>query len=122
MKKQGYEYRFLGSKKHKVLAMLLCIIGGFLGLHYFYVGRKLRGSINLILAIMLAIASGYFIRNRIWISFYWESGNEIVVWLKMHWREVMAIVSFVPLAIMWVIDLVKIAKGEFRDNEGMKLI
>ena len=122
MKKQGYEYRFLGSKKHKVLAMLLCITGGFLGLHYFYVGRKVRGSINLILAIMLAIASGYFIRNRIWVSFYCETGSEIVVWLKVHWREVMAIVSFVPLAIMWVIDFVKIAKGEFRDNEGMKLI
>lgn len=38
-KEKRYEYRFLGSKKHKAVALLLCVFGGFLGLHYFYVRK-----------------------------------------------------------------------------------
>ena len=59
-KEKRYEYRFLGSKKHKAIAMLLCLVGGFLGLHYFYVNRPWRGAVNVVLSIMLAFASGYF--------------------------------------------------------------
>lgn len=42
-----YEYKYLGSKKHKVVALLLCLLGGFLGLHYFYVRKPWRGALNI---------------------------------------------------------------------------
>ncbi|GMO28751.1 MAG: hypothetical protein Ta2B_09670 [Termitinemataceae bacterium] len=35
------------SDKSKKVAVLLCIFGGFLGLHYFYVGRIVKGLIYL---------------------------------------------------------------------------
>lgn len=120
-KEKRYEYRFLGSKKHKAVALLLCVFGGFLGLHYFYVGRPWRGAVNVVLSILLAFASGYFIRNRIWFSFYWENSMTIWTWIRLHWREVVTGVCTVALTLMWVIDIVRIAKGEFRDNEKMKL-
>lgn len=120
-KEKRYEYRFLGSKKHKAIAMLLCLFGGFLGLHYFYVKRPWRGAVNVVLSILLAFASGYFIRNRIWFSFYWENSMTVWTWIRLHWREVVTGVCTVALTLMWVIDMIRIAKGEFRDNEKMKL-
>ena len=41
------------SDKKKSVALLLCIFGGFLGLHYFYVGRIGRG-------ILYAFTCGLF--------------------------------------------------------------
>ena len=120
-KEKRYEYRFLGSKKHKAVALLLCVFGGFLGLHYFYVKRPWRGAVNVVLSILLAFASGYFIRNRIWFSFYWENSMTVWTWIRLHWREVVTGVCTVALTLMWVIDIVRIAKGEFRDDEKMKL-
>lgn len=120
-KEKRYEYRFLGSKKHKAIAMLLCLVGGFLGLHYFYVNRPWRGAVNVVLSILLAFASGYFIRNRIWFSFYWENSMTVWTWIRLHWREVVTGVCTVALTLMWVIDIVRIAKGEFRDSEKMRL-
>ena len=121
MKKQGYEYRYLGSKKHKVVALILCLIGGFVGLHYFYVGRKGRGAVNVILAAILAFASGYFIRHRLWVTFYGLDGMTIVDWMKLHWRELVTALTGIPLTIMWIVDMLKIGKGEFRDADGMRL-
>ena len=120
-KEKRYEYRFLGSKKHKSIAMLLCLVGGFLGLHYFYVNRPWRGAVNVVLSILLAFASGYFIRNRIWFSFYCENSMTVWTWIRLHWREVVTGVCTVALTLMWVIDIVRIAKGEFRDSEKMRL-
>ena len=120
-KEKRYEYRFLGSKKHKSIAMLLCLVGGFLGLHYFYVNRPWRGAVNVVLSIQLAFASGYFIRNRIWFTFYWGNSMTVWTWIRLHWREVVTGVCTVALTLMWVIDIVRIAKGEFRDSEKMRL-
>ena len=36
-------YTTITSDKDKKTALLLCIFGGFLGLHYFYVGRIGKG-------------------------------------------------------------------------------
>ena len=33
------------SHKSRKKALLLCIFGGFIGLHYFYVGRNIKGII-----------------------------------------------------------------------------
>lgn len=38
-------YQTMTSDKNKDTALLLCIFGGFLGLHQFYVGRWLKGFI-----------------------------------------------------------------------------
>ncbi|MCI8482408.1 MAG: TM2 domain-containing protein [Clostridia bacterium] len=40
-------YQTITSDKNKDTALLLCIFGGFLGLHYFYVGRMSKGLLLL---------------------------------------------------------------------------
>ena len=116
-KKSGYrhEYRFIGSKKHKTIALLLCVFGGYLGLHYFYVRRYLRGALNLLLLLALTIASSVFGVYYIRIGFGPTQG------IFVHWREAVAVICAAILGITWIWDIVQIAKGEFRDSEKMRL-
>jgi len=65
------------SDKKKITALLLCIFGGALGLHHFYVGNIGKG-------ILYIFTAGLF-------------------------------------GIGWIIDIVKICTGSFRDNVGAPL-
>ena len=65
-------YSVLTSEKKKKTALLLCIFGGWMGLHYFYVGRIGKGflymfTIGLIcfgwFADIISISTGGFKDN-----------------------------------------------------------
>lgn len=47
-------YMTMTSDKSKKTALLLCIFGGFIGLHNFYVGRVGRG-------VLFALTAGLFL-------------------------------------------------------------
>ena len=47
-------YTTITSDKSKKTALLLCIFGGFIGLHYFYVGRIGKGLLYLCTVGLLA--------------------------------------------------------------------
>lgn len=70
-------YTTITSDKSKKTAFLLCLFGGFLGLHRFYVGRVMTG----------------------------------LLWM----------VTLGFCGIGWLIDLLVIALGGFRDNAGAPL-
>lgn len=70
-------YVSLKSDKSKTVALLLCIFGGGLGLHQYYVGRIGKG-------LLYTFTVGIF-------------------------------------GIGWVIDLISILLGTFKDNVGMPL-
>ena len=55
-----YQYKYLSSKKSRLIALVLCVMFGFFGLHYFYVNRYWRGALNLFLLVALTIASSIF--------------------------------------------------------------
>lgn len=65
------------SDKKKGTALILCIFFGYLGIHYFYVGRIGRGIVALCT-----------------LNFF---------------------------MIGWIIDIISIAMGSFRDNVGVPL-
>lgn len=110
-----YQYKYLASKKHRLLALLLCVLGGYLGLHYFYVGRHWRGALNLFLLLALTIASSVFGLYYIRIDFGAPSG------IFVHWREAVAVICAAILGMTWIVDIVHIAKGQFMDAEGLIL-
>jgi len=70
-------YQTNTSDKSKKTALLVCLFGGLIGLHYFYVGKIKTGLVRLIT-----------------LNFF---------------------------GIGWIIDLVTIALGGFRDNVGAPL-
>ena len=51
-------YNVLTSEKKKKTALLLCIFGGMLGLHYFYVGRIGKGFLYMFTAGLFCL--GWF--------------------------------------------------------------
>ena len=65
------------SDKSKKVALLLCVLGGYVGLHQFYVGKIGTGLLYLC--------------------------------------------TFGLFGIGWVIDILKIATGGFKDNSGQPL-
>ena len=70
-------YVTLTSDKSKTTALLLCIFGGYFGLHYFYVGRIGKGLL-------------YFF-------------------------------TFGLFFIGWIMDIISISTGGFKDNGGAPL-
>lgn len=70
-------YTTVTSDKSKKTALILCVLGGFFGLHQYYVGKIGTG-------LLYTCTGGLFL-------------------------------------IGWVLDLIKIATGSFKDNAGAPL-
>ena len=70
-------YTTVTSDKSKKTALILCILGGFFGLHQYYVGKIGTG-------LLYTFTGGLFL-------------------------------------VGWVLDLIKIATGSFKDNAGAPL-
>jgi len=110
-----YSYKYLPSKKHRIVALLLCICFGYLGAHYFYVRRYWRGALNLFLLLALTIASSVF--GIYYIRFTFGPTQGIFV----HWREAIAVICAAILGITWIVDIVRIAQSKFRDDKNLLL-
>lgn len=50
----------MASHKHKGTALILCILLGMFGAHYFYVGRFGRGLVAMLTMDFFQIATGNF--------------------------------------------------------------
>ncbi len=115
MAAKQYQYHYLSSKKHRLVALLLCVMFGLFGLHYFYVKRYWRGALNLFLLLALTIASNVYGIYYFQISF--APQNVVFV----HWREAVSVICAALLGITWILDIVHIAKGKFKDNKKLLL-
>ena len=102
------------SDKSRTVALVLCAGLGFLGMHYFYVRRYWRAALNLFLLLALTIAT------RVYGLYYFK------VYIRdtqmfFHWREALAVASAAALGASWIVDIVRIAQGKFRDSERRPL-
>lgn len=105
------EYKYLTSPRSRLVAMLLCLFGGYAGLHYFYVRRIWRGAVNLFLMLGLVISSRVFgLSYRMII----RNGAEDYF---LHWREIVAVLCAAALGVTWILDLVAIIQRRFRDDQ-----
>ena len=110
-----YQYRYISSKKHRLVALILCVMFGAFGAHYFYVGRTWRGALNLILLLALTIATNVYGVYFIQISFGKTTG------FFVHWREAVAVICAAILGLTLILDIVRICQRKFRDSENLLL-
>ena len=110
-----YQYKYVYSKKNRLIALILCVMFGLLGLHYFYVRRYWRGALNLFLLLLSFVASSVFGLFYIQISFGPTQG------IFVHWHEAVAVICSVILGVTWILDIVHIAKRQFKDSEKLAL-
>ncbi len=98
----------LGSnsgEKSKILACVLAVFLGFIGIHHFYLGYKKNGIIRAVIAVVafaLKKMFGGFLMSFSSLSFLGTIGTLILV----------------VLVVLGIIDAVKIAQGKMNDSKG----
>lgn len=84
------------------ILMLITVLGGFFGLHYYYVGRYKMGiffTLSFLIGVANAILSVYL--NSSPTGFVWELFSVLV----LVWGAVI---------IMWIIDMAKVCVNRFK--------
>ena len=107
-----------GSSKSRLVAFLLCTFAGFVGAHNFYVGRTVRGIIQLVLMIGGFILYGVAIVTLATLSTKVDNGADVEIAL------VGILLSLVPVLVgaMWIfIDWIMVLAGAFKDKNKRPL-
>ena len=106
------------SAKSRLVAFLLCTFAGFVGAHNFYVGRTVRGIIQLVLMIggfimyLVAIVAVTALSSNV------DNGADVEIVL------IAGILSLVPVLVgsMWIfIDWIMVLAGAFKDKNKRPL-
>ena len=108
-----------GSSKSRLVAFLLCTFAGFVGAHNFYVGRTVRGIIQLVLMIGGFILYGVAIVTLATLSTKVDNGADVEIALIVG-----ILLSLVPVLVgaMWLfIDWIMVLAGAFKDKNKRPL-
>ena len=108
-----------GSSKSRLVAFLLCTFAGFVGAHNFYVGRTVRGIIQLVLMIGGFILYGVAIVTLATLSTNVDNGADGEIALIVG-----ILSSLVPVLVgaMWIfIDWIMVLAGAFKDKNKRPL-
>ena len=108
-----------GSSKSRLVAFLLCTFAGFVGAHNFYVGRTVRGIIQLVLMIGGFILYGVAIVTLANLSTKVDNGADVEISLIVG-----ILLSLVPVLVgaMWIfIDWIMVLAGAFKDKNKRPL-
>lgn len=106
------------SSKSRLVAFLLCTFAGFVGAHNFYVGRTVRGIIQLVLMIGGFILYGVAIVTMATLSTKVDNGADVEIAL------IVVLLSLVPVLVgaMWIfIDWIMVLAGAFKDKNKRPL-
>lgn len=108
-----------GSSKSRLVAFLLCTFAGFVGAHNFYVGRTVRGIIQLVLMIGGFILYGVAIVTLATLSTKVDNGADVEIALIVG-----ILLSLVPVLVgaIWIfIDWIMVLAGAFKDKNKRPL-
>lgn len=89
------------TRKNQLVALLLCLFVGSLGVHRYYMGRVGSGVAMLVLYLS---AFAFLFAGYKWSGLY-----------------VFAAMAVVGFTVWWIIDLISIATGKMKDKQGREL-
>lgn len=107
------------SSNSRLVAFLLCTFAGFVGAHNFYVGRTVRGIIQLVLMIGGFILYGVAIVTLTTLPTKLDNGADVEIALIVG-----ILLSLVPVLVgsMWIfIDWIMVLAGAFKDKNKRPL-
>lgn len=107
------------STKSRLVAFLLCTFAGFVGAHNFYVGRTVRGIIQLVLMIGGFILYFVAIVTLAALSTNVDNGADAEIALIVG-----VLLCLVPVLVgaMWIfIDWIMVLAGAFKDKNKRPL-
>jgi TM2 domain-containing membrane protein YozV len=89
------------TRKNQLVALLLCLFVGWLGVHRYYMGRVVSG-----VAMFILYLSGFAF---LFAGYKWSG------------LYVFAVAAVIGFFVWWIIDLISIATGKMKDGEGREL-
>lgn len=99
----------VSPKNGMVCLLLLLFLGGF-GAHRFYAGKIGSGFIRIILSLF-TIFIIFVVSVLSSLSYYDEVGTILA-------GLIMFFILAITLTVWWIIDLISILRGKFKDSEG----
>jgi Zn-dependent protease with chaperone function/TM2 domain-containing membrane protein YozV len=113
------EYPMGYIPKDRKKALLLCIFSGLLGMHRFYAGKIKEGLIFLIGPVMAIILLAFYL---IFVFFGFRQSNSDINQLIDQLILFCSIILFIFPVFWWMVDLVRIIKGDFMEKNGYALL
>lgn len=112
------------SKKSRLVALLLSIFLGNIGIHDFYVGRIGRGIVKAVISVLSLIM--YVFAFIMMISLLATSYDTARIYSDIEMIPiavlmVCALLMLFALGIWVIIDIILCATGNFKDKEGKKI-
>ncbi|MBE6344162.1 MAG: TM2 domain-containing protein [Spirochaetaceae bacterium] len=112
------------SKKSRLVALLLSIFLGNIGIHDFYVGRIGRGIVKAVISVLSLIM--YVFAFIMMISLLATSYDTARIYgdiemIPIAVLMVCALLMLFALGIWVIIDIILCATGNFKDKEGKKI-
>ena len=112
------------SKKSRLVALLLSIFLGNIGIHDFYVGRIGRGIVKAVISVLSLIM--YVFAFIMMISLLATSYDTARIYgdiemIPIAVLMICALLMLFALGIWVIIDIILCATGNFKDKEGKKI-
>lgn len=85
------------SNEKKLTLLLLCWLFGIFGIHRFYTGKYLTGCLQIFAWVLVGI-------------------------LSLTKSEIITAIPIGLLLLWWVIDIMRIIMGKFKDKEGRLIV
>lgn len=98
------------SPKSGIACLLLFLKLGIFGVHRFYAGKIGSGIIMLLLFVTSIICYFYNIWSHMVSGLYYYNEADTILGV--------IVISFITLTVWWIIDLISILRGKFKDSKG----
>ena len=112
------------SKKSRLVALLLSIFLGNIGIHDFYVGRIGRGIVKAVISVLSLIMYVFaFIMRISLLATSYDTARIYgdIEMIPIAVLMICALLMLFALGIWVIIDIILCATGNFKDKEGKKI-
>jgi hypothetical protein len=87
------------SREKKLTLLLLCYIFGIFGIHRFYTGKYISGTLQLLIPLTVGMFAALELRPPPFLA-------------------IPAMLILLSILVWWLLDIMRIIMGKFTDREG----
>ena len=109
------------SPKSRLVASLFCFFLGGLGVHDFYLGKKVLGLVKIILLVVALIGAGVYVGAFAKVADRVASGGSVPITDGMMIGVILMGIPIIILSIWILVDFIIILAGSAKDKQGKKV-
>ena len=109
------------SPKSRLVASLFCFLFGGLGVHDFYLGKKVLGLVKIILLVVALIGAGVYVGAFAKVADRVASGGSVPITDGMRIGVILMGIPIIILSIWILVDFITILAGSAKDKQDKKV-